>query len=502
MDNKTKGYFIAALIAIIGALGVLLSQLQEDDPIITSSTTSSSTSMPSTSSMSSSTSVALAPIDFYGAKNQTILFRFVLSEDKCINGVEGLNFPYKIFQAGTVITKYKSFKGATVGDYEDPMYEVNGLPCKAGNYYAEIKIPLDSNSGVHSFNFNDDAFSLYVFNFYVPTVASLPTLIEMTSQYAWNAHYGLLNPLPWSKQQPITDLYAQALVDHRMNPYKHYMSSREDYVRHSMDTSPSYVVLPINGYTYQTSYSDFTDAKLATAEKLAKEAIAKGIIPLIYLFDEPSTYIISNSIPTLVSLVKAKVPSAKVMITTKFNQSLSDLGVDFFNPVAQHYTGKEKMFYVSCMSHGCGNYEGDSGEPDLSIDRDNEAYVRSIYWLAFKNDQTAVLYYNSVEFYKRSTPNPFTEALWIGGGSNGGGWDFSGNGDGTLFYPDYANEKPIASKRLKALRTGSYDYEYLKLAKEKGISINNPVTDWKVWSKNIIDYEKEIIRLGLLIEKE
>ncbi|MCA9861627.1 MAG: DUF4091 domain-containing protein, partial [Thermomicrobiales bacterium] len=55
--------------------------------------------------------------------------------------------------------------------------------------------------------------------------------------------------------------------------------------------------------------------------------------------------------------------------------------------------------------------------------------------------------------------------------------DFSGNGDGTLFYPGSAcppgtgpgciggsTDIPIESIRLKRLRDGREDYEYLRLA--------------------------------------
>ncbi len=53
-------------------------------------------------------------------------------------------------------------------------------------------------------------------------------------------------------------------------------------------------------------------------------------------------------------------------------------------------------------------------------------------------------------------------------------WAFSGNGDGTLFYPGTPAEIggtshiPVASIRLKMIREGMEDYEYLKLVSDLG----------------------------------
>jgi hypothetical protein len=53
-------------------------------------------------------------------------------------------------------------------------------------------------------------------------------------------------------------------------------------------------------------------------------------------------------------------------------------------------------------------------------------------------------------------------------------WDFSGNGDGTLFYPGTpakiggTTHIPLASIRLKMVREGMEDYEYLKALSDAG----------------------------------
>lgn len=76
------------------------------------------------------------------------------------------------------------------------------------------------------------------------------------------------------------------------------------------------------------------------------------------------------------------------------------------------------------------------------------------------------------------------------------------NGDGYLIYygSKFGMNKPISSIRLKTIRDGIEDYEYLKILKELDYSsylslINKIATDWNNWSNNpdsLILVKKEI----------
>ncbi|MEO0104217.1 MAG: DUF4091 domain-containing protein, partial [candidate division WOR-3 bacterium] len=76
------------------------------------------------------------------------------------------------------------------------------------------------------------------------------------------------------------------------------------------------------------------------------------------------------------------------------------------------------------------------------------------------------------------------------------------NGDGYLIYygSKFGMNKPISSIRLKTIRDGIEDYEYLKILKELDYSsylslINKIATDWDNWSNNpdsLILVKKEI----------
>jgi hypothetical protein len=81
-------------------------------------------------------------------------------------------------------------------------------------------------------------------------------------------------------------------------------------------------------------------------------------------------------------------------------------------------------------------------------------------WLAFRYRLAGELYYETAMAYGH---DPWANQ-----------WDFSGNGDGTLFYPGTpakiggATHVPVASIRLKMIREGMEDFEYLTLLSRAG----------------------------------
>jgi hypothetical protein len=125
--------------------------------------------------------------------------------------------------------------------------------------------------------------------------------------------------------------------------------------------------------------------------------------------------------------------------------------------------------YQSCMSHGCGGTV-DFGSPNASdtyftgwptymIDA-SAVRNRAMEWISFLEDASGELYWESAF--------AFTHDAW------GNQWDFSGNGDGTLFYPGTtariggSTDVPVASIRLKMIREGMEDYEYLRALSDAG----------------------------------
>jgi hypothetical protein len=127
-------------------------------------------------------------------------------------------------------------------------------------------------------------------------------------------------------------------------------------------------------------------------------------------------------------------------------------------------TGKELWWYQSCMSHGC-QPAGSCGEeqerdpargyPSYAIDA-SAVQARAMEWLSFGYRVSGELYYDTVAQL---------DSAWRGNGL----CSFGGQGDGTLFYPGRpdviggASDVPVESIRLKLIREGMEDYEYLHL---------------------------------------
>lgn len=126
--------------------------------------------------------------------------------------------------------------------------------------------------------------------------------------------------------------------------------------------------------------------------------------------------------------------------------------------------GKTTWIYSSCMSHGCGNtvggeYGGDAdleGWPSLVIDH-SALRNRAMPWVAYRFGFSGELYWDTIWAYTTQA-DPWASQ-----------WDFSGNGDGTLFYPGLpsriggSTHIPIESLRMKQIRDGVEDFEYLKI---------------------------------------
>jgi hypothetical protein len=115
--------------------------------------------------------------------------------------------------------------------------------------------------------------------------------------------------------------------------------------------------------------------------------------------------------------------------------------------------------YQSCESDGCGACGDPSpgtdytGWPARVIDS-SAVQDRCFPWLGFRYSLSAELYWNTS--YQLAT-------AW----DDNGQCAFSGSGDGTLFYPGKPSviggttDIPVESIRLKLIREGMEDYEYL-----------------------------------------
>ncbi|MFI7602301.1 heparin lyase I family protein [Actinoplanes sp. NPDC049681] len=125
--------------------------------------------------------------------------------------------------------------------------------------------------------------------------------------------------------------------------------------------------------------------------------------------------------------------------------------------------GKEMWLYTSCDVSGCGGAnERDAkfAQPWLDYTIDTQAAQnRAMGWLAYRYRASGELYYSTTQ----QLATAWTDQ-----------WGFGGNGDGTLFYPGTTSRIggttpiPLESLRMKMIRNGYQDYEYLRLADKAG----------------------------------
>ena len=128
----------------------------------------------------------------------------------------------------------------------------------------------------------------------------------------------------------------------------------------------------------------------------------------------------------------------------------------------------ELWLYTSCLSFSCNSELGSdpafAGWPGYAIDQP-ASQSRAMGWLSFFYGASGELYYETAVSLDDAWRNQYVEG---------------GNGDGNLFYPGLpqggegvpaiggTHEIPIESIRLKRIRDGREDYEYLRRLENNG----------------------------------
>jgi hypothetical protein len=395
------------------------------------------------------------------------------------------------------------------------MIEVSAhLKALAGNYSANLFI------GNQKYPFD-----IRIWRMEMPSQFSLPLYSELTPWFLSLGHFG-----KWDKSEPeLTKKYVKSMVAHRVIPLKTWIrfpsiTDFEKTHRFSFETFPSKessykntVIDNVPTWAQLTMPFPEESKNLSTARKWW--AALEGVVrnenlqsrSITYLWDEPSP----KDFPKMRLLAREvgiAAPSVRRLVTAYPTTDLLPL-VEIFAPLVGQLNGRESprlkrsnqelWAYVSCVSHGCGN-DISSGEPDFIIER-NASYIRSISHIAALYNLKSFLYYSVNNGYKDFPKRDPWDSLF----------DFSGNGDGTLFYPGrpgkygFSEHSPVPSLRLKIWRDTSFDAEYIRWMEE---SPTKPAW-WEsrklairknsfLWSKNVDDYEALRTEMGNYIDAQ
>jgi hypothetical protein len=371
-----------------------------------------------------------------------------------------------------------------------------------GSYSGQASISLGKQAQIQI------PIQLTVWNFTLPSTATLKSSFGLSGVTALKKHRGSYTSD--ADLFSISRIYAKAALLHRISihggsmappPYQYSGGKmRVDWRRYDSEVAPFLdgTVLtsgePLAG-AVATSVDirmptdlEADEPKILYYNEWSKHFKEKGWLDrlFLYLWDEPPVADFPKVLARGQVAMKAD-PSVRTLVTTMVTPKLKEV-VKIWTPLvnciknkpgpetfcddvpplkdydSEIQKGKSLWFYQSCGSHGCSIVGGPyfTGWPSYMIDISGAAN-RVMQWMAWKFRMEGELYYAMNEAYGYDT-DPWTSVYLSGG-----------NGDGTLFYPGRPDRIggrthiPIESIRLKLIREGMEDYEYLALlAKSAG----------------------------------
>lgn len=364
---------------------------------------------------------------------------------------------------------------------------------------------------------------LHVRSFTLPSTSSLRSNFRMSIDEICRAHGDTSGV--WCPDQVAfrrwTRLYARYLLDHRISSWLSdaldtFSDGSPDYVRSQADYLAAYASLIDGTDPYSRlagaritaiAYPYFrdTDGEAVVVSKLqawASFAKARGDWfdrTIFYTEGEPDWK--SGGWARAISwanMAHSADPGFKVLLTAPIDSYASNAGdtsgvANIIAPVLDaldnrsglpHYGNQrpgyynflafdarnELWTYQSCDSHSCTSTSDPTvyGWPSLMVDA-TTVRARAEPWMHYIYEVTGLHYYDSVLHLAEA---------WNSNGIR----DFTGNGDGTLLYPGTpttisggsslalggTTHIPLGSSRLKFLRDGLEDFEYLKLCEAAG----------------------------------
>ncbi|PIR25800.1 MAG: hypothetical protein COX62_04685 [Deltaproteobacteria bacterium CG_4_10_14_0_2_um_filter_43_8] len=373
--------------------------------------------------------------------------------------------------------------------------------------WIEVLVPQDAEAGSYLGTVNLQTsdgdmsvpISLHVYNFALPSTSSLKTAFGIGWDAACGAHHGGYNECGGDAGiEYYNTMYARFALDHRISldsfvygwprqgqSWNHFDELYEPFLKGSNKTRLPFAKLTSMRSELAAGVQNIPQELLFRMQHWQEKAW-NGTTLFHYTCDEPPNGCTWQSIQQIAPAVQ--LSGMQTLVTTGFPQakannltSLIDILVpainwvgtglpfgerddydDFLSSNPKH----ELWWYQSCLSHGCGNGcetsvgEGFTGYPSYVIDA-SALQARAMEWFTFQQDVGGELYFSVAEQLSSS---------W----NEGGLCAFSGSGDGTLLYPGLPSRIggergiPLASMRLKLIREGLEDYEYLNMLKSLG----------------------------------
>ncbi|MFY3746317.1 glycoside hydrolase domain-containing protein [Anaeromyxobacter sp. Red801] len=432
-----------------------------------------------------------------------------------VEGLDGLQAT--LFRVDTLdVTSPSAVDGGT-GRWPDALVPAvddvvgeqrNAFPFDVGSesraVWVDVHVPAGARSGVYqgAVVISSDAgearvpVAVSVYDFVLPSTSSLRTSFGLSYGVIAAAH-----GVSGDADAALRARYGQLALDHRIT-----LTGLNDDGQHADFGHLDRFYGPLIDGTAPTRLQGakltavkYVGGRTSVAEHAAwaKHAREQGWFDRLfdYTCDEPPLTCAWSDIPARAGAAKQGDPEFRTLVTTQLWDA-EDHGVaddidvmvpvvnwmddrpgsavagdqrDRYDPFLASGPRKEVWLYQSCMSHGCGGTvnigspsESDryfTGWPSYMVDA-SASRNRAMEWITFLERASGELYWETAYSFRR---DPWSSQ-----------WDFSGNGDGTLFYPGKPSriggktDVPVASVRLKMIRAGMQDYEYLKALSDAG----------------------------------
>lgn len=460
------------------------------------------------------------------ARNEFEPFQIVLRSDEAglrnvraeatpLVGPEGATIPAEaiwLFRQDYLEIDKPSGSIGRRGRWPDPLIpardELDGEPRNAFPFdvapeetraiWVDVLVPADAPAGIYrgSVEVSADGFEssvpveLEVWDFDLPSTATLQTSFRAWSKSICEVHTGRDDCGGGEQLAELMSRYGRLGLDHRITIPNLWMlrptpENWDVFDRHFGPLLDGTAPTRLEGAAYTSAELKKKDG-VEGLRDFARHFREKGWFDLLYDYsaDEPPHGHKWSDIPKRHAVVKEADPEIPVLVTTNIDRAkdndVAEL-IDLLVPIINHLDsntapyegdqgwkyepfveeGRRVWTYQSCMSHGCsfgGNEDGASW-PSYMVDV-SAMRNRAMQWANFNLGVTGELYYETALLVHE---DPFRSVF-----------AFSGNGDGTLFYPGTperiggSTDVPLASLRLKLIREGIEDYEYLSLLSRLG----------------------------------
>jgi hypothetical protein len=441
-----------------------------------------------------------------------------VSADKLTGPTGAVIDDVRVFREAWYTTSTPSYQTSSPGRWPDAMIPAvdeidnqvrNAFPCdvpanEQQPVFVEYHVPPNAPAGWYTGSVHvtggmtaEVPVKLYVHAFKLPSTSSIPTAFGIGYLDPCTAHYGGYTQCGGDPGViSLMNKYARFALDHRVTLSDVVATTplaRSDRSYDWTAWDAAYAPMLDGGMGGRLAGAKLTSMRFAwTADQAhfaewARHFRAKGWFDRTfdYTCDEPPNGCAWSAIAPRAAMVHAADPQFQVVVTTPLANATANgvlASIDTlvpadnwldpmppapnlrasYDPWLEQSKEHRIWLYHACDSHGC-NGPGDATQstwPSYMID--GPAMLnRALEWQAWRQRVSGELYYDTTYAFTR-----------------GDAWSnqyyFGGHGDGNLFYPGTpakiggTSNIPIASLRLKMIREGQEDYEYLKLLSDAG----------------------------------